>query len=214
MSTRSRIKAFEIFTKALALLETQDKELFTWPRNRITLTHALAVHIHDILEDPTYSVDLYPATTKSRRTSNADILVHNRQSGHQILAIVCRNDYLTEQEQKDLSSLMEGNSQEGSSCDLVLAVSFMPQRSYMLIYIANDDGVEYYHFDRNLMIMEPVRRRTIEEELNDREQPTLVKIKRRRRSRSQSDEEAPQVETSTEAPTESSVENAEESPET
>ena len=214
MSTRSRIKAFEIFTKALALLETQDKELFTWPRNRITLTHALAVHIHDILEDPSYSVDLYPATTKSRRTSNADILVHNRQNGHQILAIVCRNDYLTEQEQKDLSSLMEGNTQEGTSCDLVLAVSFMPQRSYMLIYIANDDGVEYYHFDRNLMIMEPVRRRTIEEELNDREQPTLVKIKRRRRSRSQSDEEAPQVETSTEAPAESSVENAEESPET
>lgn len=213
MSTRSRIKAFEIFTKALALLETQDKELFTWPRNRITLTHALAVHIHDILEDHTYSVDLYPAA-KLRRSSNADILVHNRQSGHQILAIVCRNDYLTEQEQKDLSSLMEGNPQEGTSCDLVLAVSFMPQRSYMLIYIANDDGVEYYHFDRNLMIMEPVRRRIIEEELNDREQPTLVKIKRRHRSRSQADEEAPQVETSTEAPTESSVENAEESPET
>lgn len=214
MSTRSRIKAFEIFTKALALLETQDKELFTWPRNRITLTHALAVHIHDILEDPTYSVDLYPATTKSRRTSNADILVHNRQNGHQILAIVCRNDYLTEQEQKDLSSLMEGNSQEGTSCDLVLAVSFMPQRSYMLIYIANDDGVEYYHFDRNLMIMEPVRRRTIEEDFNDKEQPTLVAMKRSRRRRNQADEEAPQVETSTEAPTESSVENAEESPET
>lgn len=214
MSTRSRIKAFEIFTKALALLETQDKELFTWPRNRITLTHALAVHIHDILEDPSYSVDLYPATTKSRRTSNADILVHNRQSGHQILAIVCRNDYLTEQEQKDLSSLMEGNHQEGTSCDLVLAVSFMPQRSYMLIYIANDDGVEYYHFDRNLMIMEPVRRRTIEEDFNDKEQPTLVAMKRSRRRRNQADEEAPQVETSTEAPTESSVENAEESPET
>ena len=214
MSTRSRIKAFEIFTKALALLETQDNELFTWPRNRITLTHALAVHIHDILEDPSYSVDLYPATTKSRRTSNADILVHNRQSGHQILAIVCRNDYLTEQEQKDLSSLMEGNPQEGTSCDLVLAVSFMPQRSYMLIYIANDDGVEYYHFDRNLMIMEPVRRRTIEEDFNDKEQPTLVAMKRSRRRRNQADEEAPQVETSTEAPTESSVENAEESPET
>lgn len=181
MSTRSRIKAFEIFTKALALLETQDKDLFTWPRNRITLTHALAVHIHDILEDPSYSVDLYPSTTKSRRSSNADILVHNRQSGHQILAIVCRNDYLTEHEQTELSALTEGTSQDGPSCDLVLAVSFMPQRSYMLIYIANDDGVEYYHFDRNLMIMEPVRRRTIEEELNDKEQPTLVKIKRRRR---------------------------------
>lgn len=214
MSTRSRIKAFEIFTKALALLETQDKELFTWPRNRITLTHALAVHIHDILEDPSYSVDLYPATTKSRRTSNADILVHNRQSGHQILAIVCRNDYLTEQEQKDLSSLMEGNPQEGTSCDLVLAVSFMPQRSYMLIYIANDDGVEYYHFDRNLMIMEPVRRRTIEEELNDREQPTLVAMKRSRRRRNQGEEDAAQVKASAETPVENPVENAEESPET
>lgn len=195
MSTRSRIKAFEIFTKALALLETQDKDLFAWPRNRITLTHALAVHIHDILEDHSYSVDLYPSTTKSRRSSNADILVHNRQSGHQILAIVCRNDYLTEHEQAELSAIKEGASQDGPSCDLVLAVSFMPQRSYMLIYIANDDGVEYYHFDRNLMIMEPVRRRTIEEEPTDREQPTLVKIKRRRRSHSQAEAKATQFET-------------------
>lgn len=181
MSTRSRIKSFEIFTKALALLETQDKELFAWPRNRITLTHALAVHIHDILEDPSYSADLYPSTTKSHRTSNADILVHNRRSGHRMLAIVCRSDYLTDQEQKDLSAIMGDQPAGEPPCDLVLAVSFMPQKNYMLIYIANEDGVEYYHFDRNLMIMEPVRRRTIaEEEPNDREQPTLVRIKRHR----------------------------------
>lgn len=181
MSTISRIKAFETFTKALVLLETQDKELFFWPRNRVTLTHALAVHIHDILEDPSFSVDLYPATSRSTRTANTDILVHNRRSGTQMLSIVCRNDYLTEQEQKDLLSLVESPAQENHPCDIVIAVSFMPQKSYMLIYIAGEDGMEYYHFDRNLMIMEPVRKRTIDEEINDKEQPTLVRLRRRSR---------------------------------
>jgi len=170
MNTISRIKAFDVFTKALVQLETTDKELFSWHKNRITLTHALATHIHDILASSSLSVDLYPAPLKSKRMINPDILVHNRSTGHRILSIVCRNDYLTEQEQKDLSAMLEKSSPSSSS--LVVAVSFMPQKSYMLIYIANEDGIEYYHFDRNLLIMEPVRKRTVEEN-NNKEQPTL-----------------------------------------
>ncbi len=176
MNTSSRIKAFDMFTQAVIRLENKDKELFSWPRNRITLTHALAVHLHDLLENPTYSVDLYHATTKSKYTANADILVHNRTTGHRILSIVCRNDYLTEHEQKALSSLITNAPKESGKPNLVLAISFMPQKRYMLIYIANEDGVEYYHFDRNLMIMEPVRKRIIEEKTYDEQQPSLVKL--------------------------------------
>ena len=52
MSTkRSKIKVFDIFGKALTLLETEDRELYKWQRNRLALCHALAVHIHDLLED-------------------------------------------------------------------------------------------------------------------------------------------------------------------
>ncbi len=176
MNTISRIKAFDMFTQAVIRLESKDKELFSWPRNRVTLTHALAVHLHDLLENPVYSVDLYPATNKSKYSPNPDILVHNRKTGQRILSLVCRNDYLTEEEQKNLSSLIKHAPKESGKPNLVLAISFMPQKSYMLVYIANEDGVEYYHFDRNLMIMEPVRKRTIEEKTCDEKQPSLVKI--------------------------------------
>ncbi len=183
MSTISRIKAFDMFTQAVIRLESKDKALFSWHRNRISLTHALAVHLHDLLENPSFSVDLYPATTKSKNTPNPDILVHNRQTGQRILSIVCRNDYLTEYEQKALSSLITNAPKESGKPNLVLAISFMPQKSYMLIYIANENGVEYYHFDRNLMIMEPVRKRTIEEKTSDEEQPSLVNISKKSKKR-------------------------------
>lgn len=61
-------------------------------------------------------------------------------------------------------------------CDYVTAISFLPQKSYILVYIANENGMEYYHFDRNLLIMEPVRKRLSVESNADNKQPTLEKI--------------------------------------
>ena len=174
MSTkRSKIKVFDIFGRALGLLETEDNELYRWPRNRLALCHALAVHIHDLLEDSKqgYSVDLCPVLTKSTRDLNPDILVHNRQSGHQILSVVCRNEYLTESEQSELIRF-----RKESSCELVLALSFMVQKNYMLIYAANEDRIEYYHFDRNSMTLEPVRKRELGTKTESKDQLTLYKM--------------------------------------
>ena len=105
MSTkRSKIRVFDTFSKALCLLEKEDSALYTWSRNRLALSHALAVHIHDLLSDSKshFSVDLCPVLSKSTQALNPDILVHNRQSGQQILSVVCRNEYLTEAEQSEL----------------------------------------------------------------------------------------------------------------
>ena len=171
MTTRSKIKVFDLFTKALVSLETHDKILYSWPRNRLALAHALAVHLQEQLGKPTtYSVDLCPVLSRSKRTFNPDILVHNRQSGHQLLSIVCKNDYLTETEQKELASIKD------ISCDYVTALSFMPQKSYILVYVANENGIEYYHFDRNLLIMEPIRKRTTNKPEVSSKQLTLEKI--------------------------------------
>ena len=136
---RSKIRVFDTFGKALALLESNDRQLYDWPRNRLALSHALAVHLHDLLADskPRYSVDLCPVLTKSSKALNPDILVHNRQSGQQILSVVCRNEYLTESEQSELIRF-----RRTSSCELVLALSFMVQKNYMLIYAATEDRIE------------------------------------------------------------------------
>ena len=167
MSTkRSKIKAFDTFGKALCLLESQDKELYSWPRN---------MHINSLL-DPKQklSVDLCPVLNRSPKALNPDILVHNRETKTQLLSIICRTDYLTESEQDELIRF-----RRESKCDLVLALSFMVQKNYMLIYVANEDRIEYYHFERNSQTMEPVRSRTLETQADTAEQLTLDRILKR-----------------------------------
>ena len=174
MSTRrSRIRAFETFGKALSLLEAQDRILYTWPRNRIALSHALADHIRDLMRESgaELSVDLCPSLSKSGKTLSPDILVHDRESGNQVLSVVCRNEYLTESEQDELIRF-----RRESRCELVLALSFMAQKNYMLIYAANEDRIEYYHFDRNSLTLEPVRKRSLEDAPGNKDQLTLDRI--------------------------------------
>lgn len=178
MSTRrSRIRAFEIFGKALSLLEAQDRILYSWPRNRLSLSHALADHIRDLVKesDARLSVDLCPALSRSGKVLSPDILVHERESGHQVLSVVCRNEYLTEGEQDELIRF-----RRESRCELVLALSFMAQKNYMLIYAANEDRIEYYHFDRNSLTLEPVRKRSLEDEHGNKDQLTLDRILKKR----------------------------------
>ena len=92
-----------------------------------------------------------------------------------MLSIVCRNDYLTEGEQDELIRF-----RRESKCDLVLALSFMVQKNYMLIYVANEDKIEYYHFERNSRTLEPVRSRSLGDQPDTVEQLTLDKILKRR----------------------------------
>ena len=155
------------------LLEAQDGILYSWPRNRLALSHALAMHLYELLKesDRKLSVDLCPVLSRSPKALNPDILVHNRETGSQVLSIVCRNDYLTEAEQEELIRF-----RRESKCDLVLALSFMLQRNYMLIYVANEDKIEYYHFERNSQTLEPVRSRSLSDQKEPAEQLTLDRI--------------------------------------
>ena len=174
MSTRkSRIRVFDTFTKALNLLEEEDRQLYSWPRNRLALSHALAEHLHDLVVklDPKLSVDLCPSFTRSSKAINPDILVHNRATGVQLLSIVCRNEYITEAEQADLIKY-----RKESKCELILALSFMAQRNYMLVYVAGEDRIEYYHFDRNFRTLEPVRKKSLEDQKESKDQLTLYKM--------------------------------------
>ena len=120
------------------------------------------------------SPDLCPVLNRSPKALNPDILVHNRSTKTQILAVICRTDYLTEPEQDELIRF-----RKESKCDLVLALSFMVQKNYMLIYVANEDKIEYYHFERNSQTLEPVRSKNLEGQGEPAEQLTLDKILKR-----------------------------------
>ena len=152
---QKKLKVFDAFTNALKNLDTQDSALYSFGRNRLALTHALALHLKsefDNQESPVFS-DMCLSVLKSQKTLIPDILVHNRQSSKKILAVMCRNDYLTEEEQKDLIAFSDS-----VQCELVMAVSFFPQKNYMLVYRVSKQGIEYYHFDRNTMTASAVRK--------------------------------------------------------
>ncbi|MCF0238824.1 MAG: hypothetical protein HUK24_09500 [Sphaerochaetaceae bacterium] len=172
-STRSRTKAFNIITKALAQLETKDKVLYSWPRNRVSLTHALAKHIEEeigtLSKDEVLSVDMGPVLYKSGKIMNPDIIVHNRNIDDQFLCVVCKNDYFTEEEKNQLLEL-----RKVSNCSLVVAVSFLSQKNYMLVYVTEEDSVSLYHFDRNYLAMEPLRSKNLIEEKESKDQLILV----------------------------------------
>ncbi len=167
---RRKYRVFDTFTNALKNLETEDKELFSWPKNRIALSHALAQQLYKL--NPDLSTDLCPFLKTSKKAMKTDILVHNRKTGQKYLAIICRNDYLPENEQKLLLNLAKE-----IKCELVMAISFFPQRNYMLLYRATDNGIEYYHFDRNTLTSNIVRTKTTVKAQTNSQQLTLEVIR-------------------------------------
>lgn len=170
MSTRkSNLKAFDTFTKALKTLENEDKDLYKWKNNRLAITYKLAEHLHDILSqsDKSLSVDLQNILHKS----SSDILVHNRKTGREVLTIIVRNDYLTESEQSELDK-----KRRSSECELIIGLSLLSQKSHMLIYVAQKDKLEYYHFDRNFLAIEPLKQKNFESKEKNKDQLTLDKL--------------------------------------
>lgn len=155
-----KLRAFDLFTQALGAFETGDRVIYSWPRNRIALTHSLAQRLSSKLaeEGSALYADMCPAVFKSKKSLNPDIAVHNRK-GQTALAVVCRNDYLSEEEQKGLMEL-------AGMTDLAMAVSFFPQKSYMLLYRATQNSIEYFHFDRNTMTVEAVRTKSFDKNEN------------------------------------------------
>lgn len=165
-----KLRAFDLFTQALATFEEKDKSLYDWPRNRLALTHSLAVRLEETIPEghSELNVDMCPVLSKSKKALNPDIVVHNRKNGQIALALVCRSEYLSEEEQQ---ALMELNTDR--KCDLVLALSFFPQKQYMLIYRATAGKIEYFHFDRNTLTTDVVRKRTVNETPESSEQLKL-----------------------------------------
>ncbi|MFA6706902.1 MAG: hypothetical protein WCR91_03295 [Sphaerochaetaceae bacterium] len=179
----SMIRLFEACVSSLALLVELDKLLFSWRRPRIAICHRLAHYLEQTIfgqihpsKPDEYVFDLSaPVGGPEFRTVNPDILLHNRDTDHPIrpMAIICRDDYLSEQE-LNLLQLLKTKAQ----CTLSLAIAFLPQKPYLLIYRADDEWIDYYHFERENSHCHLLRRRDMGELIDDGNQLKLG-IKRR-----------------------------------
>ncbi|MGI5910661.1 MAG: hypothetical protein ACOX6K_09880 [Sphaerochaetaceae bacterium] len=182
-----KIRLFEIFVDALRNLVQEDNELFSWPRNKAAVVHRLADHLHAALRrdlslhgddsSRTYLdlpgrqyVDVGVQFSIGTKTFSPDILLHDRSKDRPVrpLAIVCRDSYLSENEQTSLHEL-----QETGDCELVLALSFLPQKNYLLIYRADDYRMEYYHFLRDELNCVILKRRELDGQQDDEQQLKL-----------------------------------------
>ena len=110
----SMIRLFETFIAALSRLIDNDRALFSWRKNHIAISHRLAQHLEQVMfgelpvrHQEEYVVDLCVALLEDARALVPDVLVHNRneKEHHRLMAIVCREGYLTEKELLHLHAL-------------------------------------------------------------------------------------------------------------
>ncbi len=177
------IRLFEACISALSLLVEHDSQLFTWRRGRIAVCHRLAHHLEHLLfsagkpeKSKGYHLDLCATIPGEARVLTPDILLHNRDIENPVrsMAIVCREGYLSESE---LRSLHELKTKAG--CDLTLAIAFLSQKDYLLIYRADDTRIDYYHFSRTEFHCQLLKRRDVVELSDDSHQLKLgMKIRK------------------------------------
>jgi hypothetical protein len=150
----TNILLFDAFEGALNHLITEDSELFGWNKAKASIAHCFASHLQRELRNVlglsldsssnTYlalpqnmKVDIFPTVG----TVPVDLLLHDRKENRP-LAVVFHNDYLNKNQMDTLRKL------QGLGCSLVLAVAFLPQKDYILIYRSNGPRIDYYHFNK------------------------------------------------------------------
>lgn len=150
----SNILLFDAFENALGYLLTEDSDLFEWHKAKASIAHCFASHLQMELRKVLglsldssarsslalpldMKVDIFPIVG----TVPVDLLVHDRK-GNRPLAVVFYNDYLNKSQMDNLRKL------QGLGCNLVLAVAFLPQKDYILIYRSNGPRIDYYHFNK------------------------------------------------------------------
>lgn len=172
------IRLFESYILALSRLVDQDNALFSWRKNRVAVSHRLAHHLQEGLfgtltlsQRNRYFVDMAGEVLDEGQALVPDILVHDRntETPHRLMAIVCREGYLTEHELWSLHEL-----KVKGECELTLAMAFLPQKDYMLIYRADGSAIDYYHFITTEKHCHLLKRREISDVTSDARQLKLA----------------------------------------
>ena len=185
----TNIQLFEAFEEALKHLIEDDAQLFTWPKAKVSIAHTFATHLHRTLcrvlglsldtSSRSYlslpqkmKVDLFALAKESK----ADILLHDREHSRP-LAILFNQDYLSKQQIEALHKLEE----EG--CSLVLGVAFLSQKDYILIYHANGERLDYYHFSRSGHTSSLLKQRELAQEESPLQLSLNIQNKKKRKSK-------------------------------
>ncbi|MFA7117157.1 MAG: hypothetical protein WC159_00155 [Sphaerochaetaceae bacterium] len=171
---------FETFQEALGDLLTKDTYLFTHPKTKAAIAHRLSEHMQQRLREKlSLSSDItnefYLTLPKNLVfdicLNKIDIILHDR-NGKTSLVVMLYNDYLSKKEVAQLKAINKGKP-------LTLAVAFLSQKTYVLLYRVNKDTIDYYHYNTNENSSRLRMQRDIER-IKDNEEGQLSLIKPRR----------------------------------
>ena len=176
----SMIRLFETFIHSLSCVCEQDSYLFNQPSMKIPFSFRLAStlqkEVMPLLPD-SYFIDMAIAATTEAKALIPDILIHDRGKENKdvLLAIVCKNGYLSEQELIGLHTL-----KNSSTCDLALGVAILPQQDYLLIYRSDEMFVDYYHFYKEQQHCSFLKRREIGDlEIDEKQLKLPISMKKK-----------------------------------
>ena len=177
------ILLFEAFEKALMQFMHEDEQVLSWPRAKASLAHCLAGQLQRSLrsvlglseDSASPAFFSLPQDIKvDILVEGCDILVHDRKGKH-LLGIVLGYDYLSKAQQEHLHQLKEQGFR------LVLGVSFLMQKEYVLLYSPKQESLEYYHFNKQDGTTHHLMQRDVEGEADDRQLSLGIKVRKKRK---------------------------------
>jgi len=174
---------FEAFEKALMQFMREDEQVLSWPRAKASVAHSLASQLQRSLrsvlglseDNASPGFFSLPGDVKvDILIKGCDILVHDRKGKH-LLGIVLGYDYLSRPQQEHLHQLKE------QGFKLVLGVSFLMQKEYVLLYSPKQESLEYYHFNKQDGTTHHLMQRDVESETDDGQLSLGIKERKTRK---------------------------------
>ncbi len=175
---------FEAFEKALMQFMREDEQVLSWPRAKASVAHSLASQLQRSLrsvlglseDNASPGFFSLPGDVKvDILIKGCDILVHDRKGKH-LLGIVLGYDYFSRQQQEHLHQL------KGQGFKLVLGVSFLMQKEYVLLYSPKQESLEYYHFNKQDGTTHHLMQRDVESETDDGQLSLGIKERKKRKN--------------------------------
>lgn len=167
----SELELLEVFINAIKALFSYDKTLFSKKKNRLAISHRIAVYLEKELKDLTS--DLSYHTLIKKKDYYPDILLHDRKDVI-ALSLFWANDYLSKKDQDDITAFIKAEDPA-----LSLGLSFLPDKDYILIYRFKDNYTDYIHLNKTNFERKFLKR--LEDEVEeDKSQQLLFAPKKRK----------------------------------
>lgn len=166
------IKLFTSFKQALLMLVENDHALLDNRKKRASISHRIALYLERLVPYVKY-IDLSYEVKIKGKDIYPDVMFHDRLGNIQ-LGLFWEEGYLSKADQEEIKRF-----HEETKAGLTLAFSILPERSYFLIYLVEDNLIQYFHLDKESGHDEYLKQ--VEEEDVIKEEPQLFHIPKTRK---------------------------------